>query len=472
MRVHLVNPRNPNVSLSKISRWNKLNKYRVWEPLALLTLARLTPADWQVEVLDENLGPIDYDRLPRPDVVGITAFTSQATRAYEVAAHFKAKRIPVVMGGIHASMCRDEALQHVDAIVTGEAEEVWARLLDDVRDGKLERVYTGGFVETNLIPAAQHDILGGRYFFGSLQTTRGCPLRCNFCSVTSFNGGRFRHRPMENVLDELRQIRDKAVFFVDDNLIGTRQDHIAYSKALFRAMIDEGLTKPWICQATINFADDEELLDLADKSGCRGVFIGFETISLEGLTAVHKKFNVRKGRDLPASVRRIQVHGIAVVGSFIMGIDTDTRGIGEQLAASCEAYGVDAANVLVLTPLPGTSLYEDMAKEDRIIANDYPEDWQYYTLAHPVARYKNFSWAELAEEMNIFHDHFYSYTKIAGRVFRLATKNWFRPSRVIPGTVANLTYRFNQLYDRKVYDARQEEGDTLAAGTEPTLANA
>lgn len=453
MKLLLINPFNPVVSLSKIQRWSRLNKYRVWKPLGLLVLARLTPADWEVEVTDENLGPVDAQALPRPDLVGITAFTSQATRAYELAALFHARGVPVVMGGIHATMCLAEALGHADSVVTGEAESVWPQVLADVQAGRLQRVYAGGPASMVDIPPARHDLLAGRYHFGSIQATRGCPLNCSFCSVTAFNGGLFRHRPIENVIAELRQIGEKRFLFVDDNLIGTRRDHIAYAKDLFRAMIREGLTRPWMCQVTINFADDEELLELAARSGCLGAFIGFESPTVEGLIALHKKFNIQKDRDFRASVRRIQCHGITVMGSFILGIDTDRPGIGATLARAAEDYGVDVVNVLILTPLPGTALFKEMERQGRLIATNYPADWQYYTLAHPVFQYLHFTWSELLQEMNQFNDLYFSYPKILRRVLRMAlyTRS---PKKVLLGLVTNLTCRHNQLLDRKVYALR------------------
>jgi radical SAM superfamily enzyme YgiQ (UPF0313 family) len=453
MKLLLINPCNPVVSLRKIQGWNRLNKYRLWKPLGLLILARLTPPDWEVEVIDENLGPVDIQALPRPDLVGLTAFTSQAARAYELAALFRAMGVPVVMGGIHATMRLGEALGHADAVVTREAESVWPRVLADVQAGTLQRVYAGGPVSMAEIPAARHDLLAGRYHFGSIQATRGCPLNCSFCSVTAFNGGLFRHRPIENVIAELRQIREKTILFVDDNLIGTRRDHLAYAKDLFRAMIREGLTRPWICQVTINFADDEELLDLAARAGCLGAFIGFESPTVEGLIALHKKFNIQKGRDFRASVRRIQRHGITVMGSFVLGIDTDRPGIGAATARAAEDYGLDMVNALILTPLPGTALFKEMERQGRVIANSYPADWRYYTLAHPVSQYLHFTWSELVQELNQLHDLFYSYPKILGRVLRMAlyTRN---PKKVLLGLVTNLTCRYNHLLDRKVYALR------------------
>ncbi len=450
MRVYLINPSNPVVSLTKSTCWNKLNKYRVWKPLGLLTLARLTPDDWELRIIDENLGPVDYEALPRPDLVGLTAFTSQATRAYELAREFRNRGVPTVIGGIHASMCVDEALRFFDAVVTGEAERQWGRVLEDVRHGRLQRRYEGGLVPVEEIPPARHDLLPGQYYVGSVQTTRGCPLRCTFCSVTAFNGGRFRHRPIENVLEDLRQIREKIILFVDDNLIGTRKDHVARTKELFRAMIREKLTTPWICQATINFADDEELLELARRAGCIGVFIGFESATEEGLVAVHKKFNIQKGRDFRRSVRCIQQHGIHVTASFIIGIDTDGPGASRLIAEACEAYGVGSANLLVLTPLPGTELYREMEAQGRILACSYPHDWRYYTLSHPVAAYKNFNWRELVEEVCRFHDIFYGYPKIVRRVLSNAAINWRTPRNVFLTLIANLTYRYNHLADRRV----------------------
>ncbi len=464
MRLYLVNPDNPVVSLNKV-HWNRLNTYRIWKPLGLLVVAGLTPPDWEVTLIDENLSRPDYEQLPKPDLVGVTAFTSQAPRAYEVARMYRAMGVPVAMGGIHATFCRDEALEHADAVVTGEAETVWGQVLADAREHALRRVYEGGTSPMEAIPPARHDLLHGRYYFGSVQTTRGCPLNCSFCSVTAFNGGTFRHRPIADVIRELRLIQEKVILFVDDNLIGTRRDHLAYSKDLFRAMIQEGLTRPWICQATVNFADDEELLDLASRSGCQGVFIGFESPTVEGLMSVGKKFNLQKGRDFRASVRRIQRHGMCVVGSFIVGMDTDQRGIGETTARAAREYGVDAANVMILTPLPGTALYAQMEREGRIRSNDYPEDWKYYTLTYPVANFRHLTWAEVVEEVNGFNDRFYAYPQILRRMLHLARKTHSLRTFLVV-LVANLSFRSNHLLDRRTYASRVQSpnlGDANAA---------
>ncbi|MBN2562530.1 MAG: B12-binding domain-containing radical SAM protein [Phycisphaerae bacterium] len=431
-----------NLTDIKRSRWNR---YRVWKPLGLLTLAALTPPKWEIRVFDENVREPDYGNLPRPDLVGITAFTSQANRAYEVAADFRSRGVPVVMGGIHSTMCPDEAAARVDSVVTGEAEPVWAQVLADARQGALRPLYEGAHAKMDEVPPARHDLLTGDYAFGSIQTTRGCPLNCSFCSVTAFNGFRYRQRPVADVVHELGTIREKLVLVVDDNLIGTSREHLARAKDLFRAMIQAKLHKRWIAQVTINMADDEELLALAARAGCAGVFIGFESPTAAGLKEVGKKFNLVNGRDFAASVRRIHRHRILVVGSFIMGLDTDEPGIGQRIVEAAEHYGVDALNTLFLTPLPGTRLWDELTAQGRIAADRFPEDWRHYTLTFPVARYRHFSGADIATEMETCDQTFYSPRKILRRVWGSL---WHR-RRPLTTLVASLSYRGNLRQSRE-----------------------
>lgn len=463
MRLYLINPCNPLVSITKVkeSCWNK---YRVWKPLSLLVLAGLTPPEWDITVVDENLGVPDYTAMPRPDLVGITAFTSQADRAYKVAAEFRSRGVPVVIGGIHATMCLAEASERVDTVVTGEAESIWAEVLEDARQGALNRVYTGTRLEMDKVPLARHDLLPTGYCLGSIQITRGCALNCSFCSVTAFNGRLLRHRPIENVMQEFKLIREKCVLIVDDNLVGIRKDHIARTKDLFRAMIQANIRKKWIAQVTINMADDEELLRLAAKAGCLGVFIGFESPSVEGLVEIHKKFNIQKDRDFKDSVRRIQRHGILVAGSFIMGLDVDEQGIGKQIADTANRYGLDALNVLFLTPLPGTRLWEKMELEGRIAANAFPGDWKYYTLTFPVATYRHLTWADMLNEMEACCQAFYSYQRILRRVFG----NLWRMRKPISTLVTNLSLRSTHLgFDREVYQRLNMSRGKAQAKKEP-----
>jgi radical SAM superfamily enzyme YgiQ (UPF0313 family) len=448
MHLLLINPCNPLVSTVK-SRENRWNKYVVWKPLGLLVIAGLTPDDWEISIIDENITVPDYEKLKRPDLVGITAFTSQAARAYDIAAVFRLRKVPVVMGGIHASMCADEAMQRVDSVVKGEAECVWAEVLKDCRNGTLKNLYEGARLpDLAAVPAARHDLLSKGYHFGSIQTSRGCPLACSFCSVTAFNGGRFRRRPVNSVIQEFRSIQEKDVLIVDDNLIGTREKDIEYTKILLREMIRAKLGKRWIAQVTINMADDRELLALARKAGCAGVFIGFESVSAEGLTEVSKKFTIRNTRQMRDSVRRIQKHGITVLGSFILGLDIDVQGCGEQIASAARAYGLDILNVMVLTPLPGTRLWKTMEAENRLIQGVFPRDWKYFTLTFPVARYKNLSWKEIVAEREYCYRDFYSYWNILFRVIG----SFLHRGKASVVLISNLVFRTNTLrLDRQAY---------------------
>ncbi len=448
IRLYLINPRNPFVSPTQL-KGNRWNRYRVWKPLGLTTLAALTPPEWEITIFDENMRVPDYAALARPDLVGVTAFTSQATRAYEVASEFRNRGVPVVMGGIHATMRPEEALAHVDSVVTGEAEEVWTQVLADVRRGALQPQYEGAHADMDEIPPARDDLLTGDYSFGSIQTTRGCPLNCSFCSVTAFNGHRYRQRSIDHVVQEFSQIREKLVLVVDDNLIGTSRSHIARTKELFRAMIRARLRKRWIAQVTINMADDEELLMLAAKAGCAGVFIGFESPTAEGLKEVGKKFNMLDGRDFAASVRRIQRHKILVAGSFIMGLDTDEPGIGRRIAEAGIRYGLDVLNTLFLTPLPGTRLWSEMESECRLVANSFPEDWKWYTLTFPVARYRHFPYGDIVREMGTCDGVFYSPWHILRRVWG----SFLRRRKPLFLLVTSLSYRSSLRLNRKAWRA-------------------
>jgi len=462
MRLYLINPSNPLVSIVKVreSRWNR---YRVWKPLSLMVLAGLTSPEWEITIVDENLGTPDYPAMPRPDLVGITAFTSQANRAYEVAGFFRRLGVPVVMGGIHATMCLDEVMDRVDAVVTGEAEGIWPQVLEDARRGSLKQRYDGGLAEIKDITPARQDLLPAKYAFGAIQTTRGCPLNCTFCSVTAFNGARYRQRPIPDVIREFQSIREKRVLVVDDNLIGTRAEHMARAKDLFRAMAKANLRKEWVGQATINFADDEELMALASEAGCRGVFIGFESPTAEGLRELGKKFNLLKGRDICASIRRIQRHKIMIVGSFIIGLDVDQSGIGKRIADMASHYGLDNLNALFLTPFPGTRLWDQMKADGRIALNTYPEDWKYYTLTYPVAQYKNLSLDTVIKEMISCNREFYSMPRI---LRRLCSNVWQRRAPLI-SLVGNLSYRSNIRVDCKAYaDFKNQRGNCMTAQVE------
>ncbi len=297
-------------------------------PIGLMKVAALTPPEWRTSIADEKIQELDLDQ--EADLVGITAMTPTAKRAYQIADHFRQRGIKVVMGGMHISKMPEEALQHCDSVVIGEAEELWPRLLADAGSGALQRTYShnGDYPALTGLPHLDWESMRSKNYLSVhfSETTRGCPHDCEFCSVTSAFGGRFRNRPLEEVEAELRALRSfeglltlkRCVFFVDDNIVSNR----AYAREFFSRIADLNLN--WFGQASVNIVRDPEMLQLAKRSGCRALFIGFETISDECLAGVGKKFNHPK--DYLEVVKKIHDHGIGIDGSFVFGFDEDTRG--------------------------------------------------------------------------------------------------------------------------------------------------
>ena len=379
MKLVLVNPRN------RVSLYGDY----LWEPLAFGYLAAATPPHWEVELIDEQCeGALDYGAV-RADLVGLTAFTTQAPRAYQIAAQFRARGIPVVMGGIHASLVPHEAERYADALVIGEGEALWPRLVADVEAGRLARRYEGGTSGDPLLHPDRRLFRKYKYEYVSAQTSRGCPMDCSFCSVTAFNGRLFRMREVADVVAEVAAIPERDIIFVDDDLNGFSRKAKERCLELFRAMAAARLDKQWITQVTINFGDDDELPRLARAAGCAGVFIGLESTDTRSLTLIRKDgTSQRRGLDYyRENIARIRRHGIGVVGSFILGIDTqDMDTIVSDILRFAAASDLDGLNPTILTPLPGTRDYTRFDAEGRILFKNYPEDWEKYTLAFPVTR--------------------------------------------------------------------------------------
>ena len=379
MKLVLVNPRN------KVSLYGDY----LWQPLALGYVAAATPGHWDVELIDEQCeGALDYSRV-EADLVGLTAFTTQAPRAYQIAEQFRSRGVPVVMGGIHASLVREEAARYADALFIGECEDKWPEVIADVEQGRLAREYVGGTGTRTLLHPDRTIFRKYRYEYVSAQTSRGCPMDCSFCSVTVFNGRLFRMREVGDVVAEVAAIPERDIIFVDDDLNGFSRKSKQRCLELFRAMADARLDKRWITQVTINFGDDDELPALARAAGCAGVFIGLESTDTKSLTLIRKDgTSQRRGVDYyRENVARIRRHGIGVVGSFILGIDTqDMNTIVADILQFADETDLDGLNPTILTPLPGTRDYARHDAEGRILFKNYPEDWEKYTLAFPVTK--------------------------------------------------------------------------------------
>lgn len=388
MKLVLINPRNP-VSL--------YGDY-LWQPLAFGYVAAVTPPHWTVELIDEQVeGTRDYGDV-QADLVGLTAFTPQAPRAYAIAAQFRSRGIPVVMGGIHASLVQGEAAQYADALFIGECEALWPTVIADVEAGRLQPVYNGGTRGESIVQPDRRIFEKYTYEYVSAQTSRGCPMDCSFCSVTVFNGRLFRMRTVEEVVAEVAAIPQRDIIFVDDDLNGFSRKAKQRCLDLFRAMADAKLGKQWITQVTINFGDDDELPALARAAGCAGVFIGLESTDKQSLTLIRKDgTSQRRGVDYyRENVARIRRHGVGVVGSFILGIDTqDMNTVAGDILRFAAETDLDGLNPTILTPLPGTRDYAKYDADGRILFKNYPQDWEKYTLAFPVTSMPNISGAGL-----------------------------------------------------------------------------
>ena len=294
-----------------------------WAPRSLAYLAALTPSDWDIKIVDENIEPLTFEDA---DLVGITAFTANAPRAYEVSEQYRRKGIKTVMGGVHASMLPDEAIQFVDSVVIGEAETVWQTLLRDFDRNELKRFYRGQRISLENLVRARRDLYPAKYRLLAVETSRGCPMDCEFCSVTAFNGRTYRARPVEEVLDELEGIDNKNIFFSDNTILGYGKRGEERAIKLFKGMVDRGLNKRWFSQVEIDIAYNPDVLKWAKKSGCSGLAIGFESINEDALKAMHKVRNLKVGvGKYEEGVKRIHDHGIAIAGAFVLGSDGDTK---------------------------------------------------------------------------------------------------------------------------------------------------
>jgi len=406
----LINPVNPartGLTVNKSSRF---------PPIGLGIVAALTPDHWDVALLDENWEPFVYQGA---DLVGITAFTASANRAYEIAAAYREQDVPVVMGGIHASMCTEEALRFVDAVVVGEAETAWPQVVADVEAGGLQRVYRGEWADLAGLPQPRRDLFHPGYMFASVQTSRGCPMDCEFCSVTAFNGRRYRRRPPEEVLDELQTIPQKMLFFVDDNIIGYGRESREQALAIFRGMVERKLDKWWFCQASLNFADDDEVPHWAARAGCRMVFLGLEAEEVDALAEVNKRLNLRRGvESYEEAFRCVHRAGIAVLGAFIFGMDGDTPEKLHHRAEYMVHSGVDVMQKTFLTPLPGTRLFSQLREEGRLLYTDFPQDWERYDMGEAVHRPRGITPEALAQVMEESSRRMYAWPVLARKALR------------------------------------------------------
>ncbi len=380
MKILLVQPKSTGF-MGQISRSGKAGFARI----TLTTLAALVPFEHEVLIHDARLSEPDYDGAW--DLVGFTGMTCEIPHVYRMADRFRAAGKRVVIGGYHASALPEEACEHADIVVVGEAETLWPRIIAACADGgPRQAIYrSDNHVDMRQMVVPRRDLLDQDMYavLNTVQATRGCPFNCEYCAVTRFFGRSFRARPVAEVVAEIQRQPGRRWMFLDDNLIAQPD----YAKELFAALMPLGIT--WGAQASITLARDTELLDMYAAAGGRYAFIGFESISADALASIRKRFSRPDRYD--EDVRRIHRRGITIMGSFIFGLDDDDLGVFRRTVEFVDAARIDIPLYNILTPLPGTALYEKMDREGRI----HDRNWANYDLCHSVIHPRQMTSAEL-----------------------------------------------------------------------------
>ena len=376
MKILLVSPSvDPN---------EKTNKQMMMPQLALIILQGLTPKEHQVVTVDEEAEGIDLEH--DCDLVGISFMTSNASRAYWLAREFKKRGKTVVLGGVHPTLLPDEALPYGDSVVIGEAEGVWAELLEDHKNGRLKKIYHNPRPDLSRYVPKDFSKITKRSLFAlvPIVTSRGCPYHCDFCCVTELFGKEIRHIPVDNIVRDIKESGRKNFMFLDDNIIG----HSSYAKELFAAL--KPLKISWVGQSSISLlVKDDELLKLAAESGCKGLFVGLESVKEAQMSSLRKSFNSLQG--LENALKKMRKSGIFVHASMIFGFDEDTKEVFDDTVKFLIKNKVHTVSFNVLTPYPGTKTFQKMKEEGRLLT----DDWKYYDHSTVIYQPKNMSPYEL-----------------------------------------------------------------------------
>jgi radical SAM superfamily enzyme YgiQ (UPF0313 family) len=407
--------------------------------LNLPYIAAVTPPGAEIKIVDEAFEKINFEE--RVDLVGITAQTPVVPRAYQIAEGFKKRGIPVVMGGVHASMLPEEALQHVDAVVIGEAEEVWPDLIEDLKRGQMRRIYVGSeFVNSSNLPLPRRDLLNEKFYvpLKLLETTRGCPHRCDFCGVSKFFGYRYRNRPIGQIERELKTLFQKGpamhpalkkilslfskdlpyflkrrlLYIIDSNVAGDKR----FCLDLLSLLKEFDLL--WYGHAPVSIAFDQKLLKGFAQSGCIAINVGFESFSTKNLNAMGKGFN-HPSRYAEA-VERIHDQGIGIMGTFIVGLDDDDPGVFQRIIDFCIVSKLDWALTFIMAPYPGTDSFLRLEKEGRIFCRD----WEKYDSLNAVYQPLGMSAEELEKGMRQIWKGVFSTSSIYNRILK---RPWIHP---------------------------------------------
>lgn len=381
-------------------------KRRMAPSLALLTLASLTPEKHNVYIEDENTGRINFN--DKPDLVCITVNVDTSKRAYEIAGIYRKKNVPVIAGGIHVSSNTEEALQYVDSVCIGEAEELWDNILKDAEDGGLKRKYYNPEpTDLRKVPVLNRNFMdASEYLFTNIIfTSRSCPYSCEFCyNSCDYVHHKYRNRPIEDILQEIKGMKTRHIMFIDDNFIGD----INWTRSFLSAI--KPLNLKWNAAVSANIEKHPELLDEMKDSGCKSLFIGFESINKDSILDVNK--NQNSSVNYENLIKEIHKRGIMVNASLVFGLDHDDTDTFKNTLEWLVKNKVETMTAHILTPYPGTLLYKRFEKEKRII--DY--DWSHYNTAHVVYKPRNMTPEELYKGYIWIYKEFYSFKNIFRRI--------------------------------------------------------
>lgn len=447
-RLLLINPTDSQGGLGNV-------RATAFPPMNLPYLAAVTPPHYQIEVLDEN---VESFKFRAADIVGITAYTASVHRGYQLAQIYREKGVPTVMGGIHVSMMPQEALQFCDAVVIGEAEKVWPQVLADFEAGCLQQEYRGDWPDLTDLPNPRREVLNeSHYGWGSIQTSRGCPMDCAFCSVTAFNGRRFRRRSLDAVIAELKQIPQNKVLIADDNIIGYSKSDLEWTRAFFTRIIAEDIRKIFFAQTSILFGEDRDLLRLAAKAGLKIVFVGMESVNPETLKSYGKNINLKrlKQNRYLELISRIRKAGIAFLGAFVIGGDEDDHRVFHNTLEFVKTAHIDVLQITKPTPLPGTRLWKELNAANRIHSRNFPQDWKDYRFSRLQFTPAKLSIEEVYEGYAYIKNAYFSLWQTLAR-----TVSTLLTTKDLAATL--IAYKFNSSYRKAFVESDNYEYATRA----------
>ena len=390
----------------------------LYSPLALAYLARHTPEYYDIKLYDEYVGEdMDPDTIDA-DIVAVSSLSSGITRAYQIGDKLRARGIKSVVGGAHATSLPEEALKHFDTVILGEGEKPWKQFLTDYENGGTHAKYYGAMnVSLENIATPRRDLIHPNYHYPSVMTSRGCPYACSFCYLTIYKNRKYRTIPHETVLQDFDSVRNNSVIVItDENFIGYSDNDIKDRKMLLNKMIQRKYKFYWGCQASINIAEQSELMKLMYKAGCRTVFVGFESTDPESLKSIRKKHNI--GVDYKEAIKKIHNQKIAVIASCILGMDNQKSDYHKQLIKDLKDIKADFVRVFFMTAWPGTILHKQLEAEGRTTT-----DWDSLRKDIPTTKFKNYTHEEALAARKEIMDAFFNLPSILKVILRWVFKD-------------------------------------------------